>query len=263
MSPPFPLLRQPRVPPALLERRGSASRQPGGFTLLEVLMAMAMMGIVAASLFASLGTAHKARESARSIMEPVQAVTVALELIGKDIECALPPTGILAGSFLGVPLAGTAGEADAMEFYRPAPLATATDLEGRVQGVQMIELSVETIQGEPLPVLVRRMSANLLAPVVEEPVAEILCRNVTGFDVYYFDGTIWQETWDSTTLDNILPSAVRISLQVAWPRYRSDEPTIYFATRTFLPSCRPTNVTGTTSTTGSTSSGSGASGGTQ
>jgi prepilin-type N-terminal cleavage/methylation domain-containing protein len=245
-----------------MRHRGRGNREAAGFTLLEVLMAMAMMGIVAASLFASLGTAHKARESARSVMDPVQAVTVALDQLGKDIECALPPTGILAGSFLGGPLAGGAGDADALEFYRPAPLATATDLEARLLGIQLVDISVETVQGDSLPVLVRRVSSNLLAPVVEEPVPEILCRHVTGFEVYFFDGTIWQETWDSTTLDNILPSAVRVSLQVAWPRYRSDEPTVYSATRTFIPSCRPTNVTGTMSTSGTSStSGSSSTGG--
>jgi hypothetical protein len=51
-------------------------------------------------------------------------------------------------------------------------------------------------------------------PLVDE---EVLCRNVRAFSLRYFDGYTWQESWDSTTLDNALPLAVAMTLELDDP----------------------------------------------
>jgi len=287
--------------PGLAAPRTQGRRQ--GFTLLEVLLAMALVSVVAVSLFASLGVAYRARESARSTMNPVRAVHVALETIGKDLSGALAPTGILAGSFLGVRSTAASGLADAIEFYRLAPLgpdllaatggavqgrpttgaagavqggppsatagaaqarslsgivggwAGASYVTGRVAGIQRVELSLGLLSGETLPALLRQTTSNLLAPVLVEPDVEVLCRNVTSFGARYFDGTYWQESWDSTTLDNTLPAAVQVYLRVEWPAWRSASPVVYEATRTFVLACRQeSSSTASSSSSGGSSS---------
>ena len=67
------------------------------------------------------------------------------------------------------------------------------------------------------PVLVRRVIRNLKPTV--EPLAEeeIICRDVRSFSVRYYDGLAWQENWDSTTLGDVLPMAVSITLEVNDP----------------------------------------------
>ncbi len=236
--------------PSIVPAPAASRRPPAGFTLLEVLFAMGMVSIVAVSLFASLGTAYRAREHARAAMDPVHAVHVALEMAGEDLRGALPPAGILAGSFLGVRGTEGAGLADALEFYRVAPLSPAADRLRRSGGVEKVELSLGLLAGDPLPVLLRKRTANLLSPRTEEPEAEVLCRHVTSFGARYFDGTEWQEGWDSTTRENVLPGAVQLYLKVEWPARRSGAPTVYEATGIFVPSCAPPLSTGTSSGTG-------------
>jgi prepilin-type N-terminal cleavage/methylation domain-containing protein len=100
-----------------------------GFTLLEMLLALAIMAVLSTALYASLHTGFDARSRAEASVAPTRAVAVALEMIGRDIASALPPTGILAGAFTGSDatgatasgLNGTGGDrvqdADSLQFY--------------------------------------------------------------------------------------------------------------------------------------------------
>jgi hypothetical protein len=63
-------------------------------------------------------------------------------------------------------------------------------------------------------VLVRHATANLLAPVAPAPDEEVLCRRVASFNLRYFDGTSWLDTWDSTTQGDVLPLAVEVRLEI-------------------------------------------------
>lgn len=219
---------------------GARDRPPGaarsGFTLLEVIVAMAMTAILAASLFAVLHTAYRARETAETALEPLEAVSVALDLIGRDLECALPPRGVLAGPFVGNAI--ELGSAlPALEFYRAAPLASPLSPFRRAAAIERVALYLTALPGERLPVLVRTTTGNLLAPVETEPEPEILCRNVSGLRILYFDGTTWLEVWDSTSLGDVLPIAVQVALEVAWPGRNSRPGVTYPMARTFfLPS---------------------------
>jgi hypothetical protein len=83
------------------------------------------------------------------------------------------------------------------------------------EGIRKIQFLVRT-DVQP-PALVRRVIRNLKPTV--EPVAEeeIICRDVRSFSVKYFDGLAWQESWDSTTLGDVLPMSVAITLEVNDP----------------------------------------------
>jgi prepilin-type N-terminal cleavage/methylation domain-containing protein len=79
------------------------------FTLIELLIAMAMVGIVALALFASLGIAFKSRAAAERNVEPSRTVSLAMDLICKDIEAAQPPGGTLSNGWLGLTDSSTSG----------------------------------------------------------------------------------------------------------------------------------------------------------
>jgi hypothetical protein len=57
------------------------------------------------------------------------------------------------------------------------------------------------------------VTSNLLAPVAPQPYEEVLCRSVRNFNLRYFDGTQWQDQWDSTTLGDTMPTAVEVHLE--------------------------------------------------
>ena len=94
-------------------------------TLLELILAMAMMSMLAVSLYGTLRVAFKARESATSGIAPMRSANVALDLIGEDLESALPPTGLLAGAFLAQHLGDVQNSQDTIEFYNGKNCADA------------------------------------------------------------------------------------------------------------------------------------------
>lgn len=183
-----------------------------GFTFLELLVAMTLMNILAVSLYASLYIGFRARRSSTTAIEPVRAAQIAIELIKQDITAALPPTGILAGEFLGNnDRTGDGCDCDSLLFYSSS---NTDELQQSGCDVRKIELvfvpSTEPVQS----VLVRRITTNLLSPKTVQPVEEILCRRIVSFNVEYFDGFNWWDEWDSVLQNNALPKAVGINLEI-------------------------------------------------
>lgn len=185
---------------------------PRAFTLLEVLLATAMMAVLAASLYASLAIAFKARRSAFAAVDPVRTCALALDLVSDDLRSALIPNGVLAGAFLGQPAFDASGRnADSLIFCCIAP-----DLDPDVAtgDVKQVEFACDPSVDARGQVLVRRVTTNLLSPRSIEPREEVLCRGVATFALRYFTGTEWVDTWDSTVEDNLLPPAVEVTLQM-------------------------------------------------
>ena len=211
----------------------SADRR--AFTLLEMLVAMALMSVIAGSLYAALRVGFRARDSAVAAVKPVRAAELAVELLRKDVESALPPTGILAGGFLGQDATDSAGrDADTLLLHScahvPAPAQRACD-------VRMVELALETPSNGGAPALVRRVTTNLLAVETVEPAQEVLCRGVSEFNVRYFDGSDWAESWDSSARGDALPAAVEITLELERPETTRADAEGYRISRILLLHC--------------------------
>lgn len=189
------------------------------FTLLEMLVALSIMALLAASLYASLRIGFDARARSEAAIAPVRSVALALDMLREDIESAPPPDGVLAGVFLGQDgkTDDTGDNADTLAFY-----TTAEDVAAANPGIRKIEIALAPPpsrgrqQGADYD-LVRSVTSNLLAPTTPEPVEEALCRHVVSLNLRYFDGTVWLDTWDSTAHLNVLPIAVAATLQIRDP----------------------------------------------
>jgi type II secretion system protein J len=219
------------------------------FTLLEMLVAIALMAIIAGSLYASLNIAFRARRSALRVTESVRRAELALDLVRQDLQAAVRPYGVLAGIFAGTDDRDTQGrDADALVFYASVP-----DLEPTqgVGDVKKIELACETSDDGTSQVLVRLTTANLLAPETPEPEREVLATGVYAFNLRYFDGSEWQDSWDSSTEDDTLPVAVEVTLQLDGDP-PSERDSGYRASRVFLVPCG-VPASESTQTTGSSS----------
>ena len=191
----------------------SRRRHVGGFTLLELLVALAMTAVLAGSLYATLRVAFNARRAADEAVGTVRRLELTMELMRADIRSAVVPSGILAGEFLGIDAADAAGEAhsDILLLHRTADGALATDGAGDIRRVEFMCEPAE--DGEGL-ILLRRVTTNLLATRVVDPVDEVLCRGVGALELRYFDGVDWLDSWDSGVRDNALPLAVEVTLQL-------------------------------------------------
>lgn len=235
------------------------------FTLLEVIVAMAIVAMIAAALAAAMTVAFKAKTSAMNSLANVRQARLAMEVIGNDLQTALPPTGILAGAFMATP-DDPSENFDLLEFYNTADMGQSIDGTADVQKVALrvmpeSELLTAVVdqdlkdprdQGMRLApsaetdndsmVLVRRVTRRLLAQVTPEPAYQIVVRHVQAFEVRVYDGQDWLDTWDSTTLQNTLPVAVQITLQIKQPATAAQlakgvEPKMYVMTRIFQLPC--------------------------
>jgi type II secretion system protein J len=230
-----------------------------GFTLLELILAMAMISMLAVSLYATLRVAFKARDSATAGIAPMRSTNIALDLLGQDLESALPPTGLLAGAFLAQHLGDVQNSQDTVEFYC---ISSSDSLDApNSAGFRKIDVGlIQSPDGKGY-LLVRRITNNLLSPQEVVPEDEILCRNVRSFALRYYDGAQWYEEWDSTQMGDLLPLAVQVDLQIQTGT--DSQAPLYHASRVFSFACHTDQAaTATGTTTGATgAAGGGATGG--
>lgn len=200
------------------------TRRPRAFTLIEVLVAIAVAAILAASLYMSLHAAFRARRSMTADLDSVRAARLALAAIGRDLTAAVPPTGVIAGSFVGERDGSAAvANADTLSFFAaaaPAELDENAAPTGDVRRVSFTVRNDDALPAENLTtpnrrrVLERGEKLNPLESVESVPYSRVLCRDVTAFNVRYYDGKTWADTWDSSGVDNTLPIAVEVTLGV-------------------------------------------------
>jgi type II secretion system protein J len=235
---------------------GASRHSRGAFTLLELMIAMAIVAILALSLVAELHVGFKTREVTEASMETGRTAALVMEVIRNDLLSAVPPSrGTFEQAFEGTQNPQGDGNDD-LVFYTTSP--ASMHMVGGVSvgngDIKEIELTAYTPQGRTDTILVRRTWNNLLAPTQENPDEEVLCRNVQSLTLQYYDGNglAWMPTWDSTTATpvNTLPTAVMVTLTLKSPVKNKDgsQPVVYY-TRVFqLPCIGASNNSTTTST---------------
>ncbi len=221
------------------------SGQHSGFTLFELIIALTLTAMLAASLSVSLRTAFKASDLAEAKIAPARTAQIALDLIGHDLENALPPPSSLTSDItLAGPFEGTDnGSSDTIEFYT---IGHGVDEQNPTlnDGIWKIDIDVEALP-DGTTALVRHVTKNLMAPTQTTPPAEVLCRNVTTLDVQYLSDDTLNPSWDSTAESDALPQAVQINLVVHRDTPSGGED--YTMTRTYqLPCAVDPNATDTT-----------------
>jgi len=145
-------------------------------------------------------------------MRGMRTAETAIGLVARELESALPPTGLLAAEFYGEDETNSDGQdADTLLFtscgHTPVEDVVGCD-------VRQVELAFGQSADGEARALLRYVTANLLAPETVDAEESVLCRGVRGFNLRYYDGMDWQDTWDSTVVDNALPIAVEITLEV-------------------------------------------------
>ena len=116
--------------------------------------------------------------------------------------------------------------------------------------LRKVEYSLETPELSKRPALVRHVYTNLAPSKQSVTRDQVLCRNVRSAYLRFYDGTVWQDTWDSSALSNALPLAVEMSLELDLPdpKLQPSEWPIYKMTRVFRIPCAVVVSTSSTGT---------------
>jgi type II secretory pathway pseudopilin PulG len=237
------------------------SRQ-SSFTLLELLVALALTVTLTSSLYVCFRVAFKGQDHAEAALAPARTALYALELLRLDLDSAMVPDNVLAGPFEGTPagetpavtsqtanlgigstVATTANSyGDTLTFYSCAqepesPYVALAQASGRTPNptsptsvacdIRMVTYSLVPQPNDTtgtLFLLQRSITTNLLAPEAPLPVLDNICENVLALNFQYFDGTNWWPNWDSTQQENTLPTAVQVTLQLQPPVVGTPKP---------------------------------------
>jgi len=191
------------------------------FTLIEMLLAVAICAIVLVAINGVFATALRLRDKTSDAVEAALPMSRAMDMMVRDLKGTVGPGGLLAGDFkcgaqamgASMGLSGEAGNAG-LDFFTSTGALSDKAPWGDIQEV-FYELKAPTDRNQAGMELVRCVNRNLLATTTSTPETRSLLGNVQTLQFECYDGTQWRDTWDTSAGDTNLPVAVRIRVQLA------------------------------------------------
>ncbi len=224
-----PSLREmPRHPSRVRPSRGvlrtaraalpAASR---AFTLVEVLLALAICAIVLVAINAVFATAVHLRDHTSAAVDRSLPANLALEKLRTDLKSVVGPFGFLAGDFkcdsptMGQNMGISSSSGSGLDFFASTGAIGDDSPWGDTQEV-FYQLMPAKDRTKSLGLdFVRCVNRNLLATTTQTPDTQLLMSDVESIEFECFDGLQWRPTWDTSAGDTNLPTAVRIRIRPA------------------------------------------------
>lgn len=177
-----------------------------GFTLLEVLIALALLAILSAALYGTWFSLVRGRETAMTAMEDRRELRNTLDAVHRELSAALYTLGNDRLHFV---------VEDRDFFGKPASTLNFTTISPPRSGTQAVsdqtEIRYVPLEREGKIVLAKQEKD---AYGESEPFLFPQMEKIDGFLVECStDGEKWVRSWD-TTLNRSLPKMVKVSIQV-------------------------------------------------
>ncbi len=186
-----------------------------GFTLIEAMLAIGIMAVVLVAVNAVFFSALRLRDRTSAAVDRDLPVQQATEVLRRDLRCAMPPGGLMAGDFkVGNVTSANQGIPVAIELYTATGALRADQPWGDVQLVTYaLRPPTSTSRSNGGNDLIRSVTRNLLCTAT--PVVEDQCLQSGLQDIRFacYDGTQWLDSWDTTSGNTNLPLAVRVTLR--------------------------------------------------
>lgn len=184
-----------------------------GFTLIEMLMALAACAVLLVAIYGVFSRAIHLREDAMRRTREVRVHARAMAMLRDDLRNALVSGGTLAATLEG----SAQSRGEGFPGYLKFTATTAKDVEDELGGdVQEIEYYVARdteAADQKAGVLVRTINRDILNPTPQTLPEERVLAGVESMDVSFYSGTEWKASWEVTTDSKTLPEAVRVTIQ--------------------------------------------------
>lgn len=211
--------RNPDLPSARRLRLGVGLRlgKRCGFTLVEILIATVIMAMLLVAIHMAFFSALSLREKTLNSLEASLPVEEALQTMQRDLANIVISTN---GTFFG-PLQ-TTNPTNALpgqigpDFYTSGGELDGMVPWGNVEKIDYLLTAPTNGRVGPGQDLMRAITRNLL-PVNGLPSPEekrTLLSGVQSLTFLYYDGTQWDQAWDTTQQTN-LPLAIKVQIQMA------------------------------------------------
>ena len=186
-----------------------------GFTLLEILVASVIFSVLVGALSSLFWGAMRLRERTFEVVGGGIPNAYVVRLIERDLDHLVPPGGVLAGDLLAEMETDGGERKDTLEFYTASGVLREESAWGDIQKVTYYLVAPEDGADDAGSDLVRGVTRNLLASTEEKAEEQRLLQHVASLEYSYYDGENWQDSWDSTTEEAVVPVAIKGRIQFA------------------------------------------------
>lgn len=192
-----------------------------GFTLIEVLLSLAILASVVAVVYASFSTAGQSIKAAEAAQEEVDIARTFLARLSNDLGNAfykpLMKEAYFRGKKVEEEIDGTTTRVDSVSLTTLTSWRTPGTNESGLWDVGYFFRGKQDGTGMVLFRREKRDPGNTEADATEEAAYE-LTDKVVGLRLRYYDGSKWTDEWDSN-LQRRPPSVVEIVLTTAGGRF--------------------------------------------
>lgn len=234
-----------------MNRRGLALRSrnhspegsgEGGFTLLELIVAMVIFSIVVSAAYSLFDAGRSVTSRAEFRTQLFQSARAALQAVEDDVRGAVMPGTPFDTGFIGVNGGSEKEPMDRLEFLSVnRHTGSAYDVNKTIDVVRGIDVSkvyywIEEDKTRTAHGLVRERPLELTpvnGPVRRDESVVEVSADVAFVNFRFFDGSDWLESWDSTQTRK-LPKAVEVTVYVRG-EWRDEEVLEPFMSRFYLP----------------------------
>lgn len=178
-----------------------------GFTLLEILIGLALLSVLVLALYGSFFTVLRGQSAINDELEMTRAASRFMDTFSREIHAASFKTNNPKISFIGERVEIRGKSADRLTL---ATIIYPTFKQGRPSS-DLLSIRYSAEEGPDKRLALYKEAWNPYTG--ERGIKAEVIEDVEGFEISYFNGKDWAKAWDAS-LEKGLPKAVRVRIEV-------------------------------------------------